>query len=1058
MTGEPRSAKEVFLELVELPEEARKVRSAELERDAPALAARVRSLLEAHARARTLLPGGRPPGPPARLETGQLIGDYELLEIVGEGGAGVVYRARQVSLDRVVAVKVLRAGRFASEGELARFRAEAELAARLDHPRIVPVFEVGQLDGAPFFSMKFVEGQSLLSRAEEFDGDYEAIAGLVAEVARAVHHGHQRGVLHRDLKPSNVLLDPARRPYVADFGIAKRLDAHGPRTFTGSFRGTPSYMAPEQAAGREVTVRTDVYALGGLLYELLVDRPPARGESLAEVLREVAEVEPPRARSLRPDVPRDLETVATRCLAKDPARRYGSAEELARELERWLAGEPIEARPVSWPERAWLFARRRPLVASLGATVAILLAALAIGATLTSVRLGEHLARAQDAEEIANERLRASLLAGARLHRTSRVPGRRAEALAMLREAAHLRAGPDLVDEALAAIVLPDLELEREWSAEGGAFVLAFDPSGAGFVERTAEGGLAHVDAAGERRPFADSQGSYPWVSVLGRGARRLTLKRHPLAGAADVRIEVWDLPSGTCVLRLAESLAGRAAALDADEDLLLYGNEAEELVLVELATGAERARIPLGSRAHEIRLDPAGERVALALESGRIELRRAADAALLGALQTPAPVYTIDFLPDGRRILSGSADSTLRLWDVEKGELLLERVAHQAEVVHVRASPDGRWWTSYAWDETAILWDAQSGEGLLRASARPLEFSDDGKRLGFSTSSGYGRWRLAGGEALAEHFGHRGKSPTGIDVSPDGALLASSGPDGVLLRRLADGGGLVDLGGEEVRGVRFAPDGALLVAHGIVGLLRFEGAAGPARTLLAGRCTSLDLPRDGAWIAAVLDGGLVVLDERGRERARGALPPSPHRLAASGDGRWLACGNWQGVGAWLLDPASGALLRDLAPGERGVELAFDPAGGRLVLATGREYRVLRAPGFELEWTIPRELELAARPGTSVFAPDGRTLALSLTHRRIGLVDATSGQLLARLEPADPQPLSELRFSPDGLRLVAGTQTRRVEVWDLAALDRALEAAGLGNLTPVLGRVAHAAR
>ncbi len=1051
MTSEPRSAKEAFVELLELTEAERAAELGRLEGEAPEIATRVRALLAAHARAQGLLPDEARSGPPTRLEVGRRIGDYELLAVVGEGGAGVVYRARQVSLDRVVAIKVLRSGRFASESELARFRAEAELAARLDHPRIVPVLEVGQLDGAPYFSMKYIEGRSLMERAGEFAQDFEAIARLVAEVARAVHHGHQRGVLHRDLKPSNVLLAPEGRPYVADFGIAKRLDERGPRTFTGSFRGTPAYMAPEQAAGREVTVRTDVYALGGLLYELLTGRPPAGGDNLAEVLREVAEVEPPRARSLRPGVPRDLETVAAKCLAKDPARRYGSAEELARELERWIAGEPIEARPVSWLERGWLFGRRRPLVASLAATVAILLAALAIGATLTSVRLGEHLARAQDAEEVANERLRASLLAGARLHRTSCVPGRRAEALAMLREAALLRADGDLVDEALAAIVLPDLEIEHEWPAEEGAWVLAFDPDGQGFVQRTPEGGLAHVDGAGRRRVFADSVGDFPWVSVLGRGARRLVLKRHPLAGATRVRIEVWDLPSGTCVLRRAESLAGRAAALSADEQLLLYGNDAEELVIVELASGTERARFPLGSRAHEICLDPAGERVAVALDSGRVELRRTDDGELLGALENPAAAYAIDFLPDGRRLLCGSGDAALRLWDVEGGDLLLERFAHQAEVVHVRASPDGRWWISYAWDETAILWDAQSGERLLTASARPLEFSRDGKRLGYSTSSGFGLWRLAGGEALAEHFGHTGKSPTGIDVSPDGALLASSGPDGVLLRRLADGGGLVDLGCEEVRGVRFAPDGALLVAHGGAGLVRFEGAAGAGRTLLAGRCTSVDLPRDGSWIAAVLDGELVVLDAHGRERARGKLPPSPHRLAASGDGRWLACGNWQGLGAWLLDPASGAFLRDLAPGERGVELAFDPAGERVVLATGREYRCLRAPHFELEWTIPRELELAARPGTSAFAPDGRTLALSLTHRRIGLVEVATGRVLARLEPADPQPLSELRFAPDGQRLVAGTQTRRVEIWDFAGLERALERAGLGALTPVLG-------
>lgn len=1050
MPEAPRSQKQVFLDLLELEEAAREV---ELERLAaqPELAQGVRALLAAHARARTLLPGGGLAGPPARLSTGQRIGDYELLEVVGEGGAGVVYRARQVSLDRIVAIKVLRSGRFASAGELVRFRAEAELAARLDHPLIVPVFEIGELDGAPYFSMKLIEGASLAERVSDFAGDFAASAKLVAEIARAVHHGHQRGVLHRDLKPSNVLLDAAGRPHVADFGIAKRMDERGPRTFTGSFRGTPAYMAPEQVTGREVTVRTDVYALGGLLYELLTGRPPVEGQGLAQILRGVQELEPPPARSIRPNVPRDLGTIAQKCLAKDPARRYGSAEELARELQRWAAGEPIEARPVSFLERAWLFGRRRPLVASLMLTVAVLTATLAVGATLTSVRLGEHLTRAREAEDVAKERLRATLLAGARLNRASLRPGRRSEALGLLREAALLRSGPDLLDEAIACVALPELVVEREWLGREGSLAIAFDARLERQILRAADGRVS-VQGPGEHAQILPgSAGPRPWVGAYSQDGTLLALKRHARHDREEPLLEVWDLARGSLLLRRAEAVSGRALAIDPGGGMLAYGTRDAQLVLVDLPSGRERARIPLAGDAHELRFDPRGARLALASAAGFVELRSGSSGALEQTFEHGSIVYSLDFCPDGRRLLTGGGDFGVHLWELESGAHLQRLDGHQAEVVHVRASPDGRWWISYAWDETALLWDARSAERLLAASAKPLEFSADGARLAFTTSDTVGVWKLAGGEAVATLYGHEGKSPITLDVSPDGASLASGGPDGVLVRALGSGQVAARLDVPAVKAVRFDPAGNLFVASEEQGLLRFaQGARAAPELLFPGRCPAVAIPDTGAWIAALVGGEILLLDPAGELRVRSAGHMGLHRLAASADGRWLGGGNWQGEGALIFDPESGAVLTDLAPGERGVELAFDPAGERIVVATGRAYRIHRGGSFELEREIPREIDLAARPGAAAFSPDGRILALALTHRVVSLYDPERGEPLARLEPPLPQPLSELRFTPDGTRLVVGTQTRRVEIWHLAGLAEALRGAGLGALADPL--------
>ena len=317
-----------------------------------------------------------PAPPPAAL-----LRDYELLEEVGRGGMGVVFKARQRNLDRIVALKMIRAGECPGEEERQRFDREARVVARLQHPHIVQVHEAGQADGQPFLALEFVEGQSLARRLGGTPLPSRQAASLIAVLAGAMHYAHGQGIVHRDLKPSNVLLagapeTPPERcvPKVTDFGLAKRLDVGGD-TRSGAIVGTPSYMAPEQALGETAAIGpwTDVYGLGALLYELLTGRPPFRAEAALQTLRQVVEAEPARPRLLNPAVPRDLETVCLKCLEKEPHRRYPSAAALADDLGRWLRSEPVQARPLGSLGRAWRWCRRNPVPAVLTAAVVLAL-------------------------------------------------------------------------------------------------------------------------------------------------------------------------------------------------------------------------------------------------------------------------------------------------------------------------------------------------------------------------------------------------------------------------------------------------------------------------------------------------------------------------------------------------------------------------------------------------------------------------------------------------------------------------------------------------------------
>jgi serine/threonine-protein kinase len=342
---------------------------------------------------------------PAAPPTGKLgafprVAGYELLAELGRGGMGVVYKARQKGLNRLVALKMVLAGGHAGPEHLARFQIEAEAVARLKHPYIVQIYEVGERDGLPFFSLELVDGGSL---ARLIDGEPQPprkAAEMLSKLAHGVHYAHQNGIVHRDLKPANILLTSDGTPKITDFGLAKRLEEGGQsQTQSGTLMGTPNYMAPEQARGdvHQIGPGADVYALGGLLYEMLTGRPPFLGSTMLETLEQVRSKEPVPPSHLIPRTPRDLETICLKCLQKEPHKRYLSSGDLAEDLDRFVAGEPILARPVGSLERAWRWCRRNPRVAALAATVLVLLIAGTAISTTAAITIADE--RNQKEEE-----------------------------------------------------------------------------------------------------------------------------------------------------------------------------------------------------------------------------------------------------------------------------------------------------------------------------------------------------------------------------------------------------------------------------------------------------------------------------------------------------------------------------------------------------------------------------------------------------------------------------------------------------------------------------------
>jgi eukaryotic-like serine/threonine-protein kinase len=481
-------------------------------------------------------------------------GSYELVEEVARGGMGIVYKARQTQINRTVALKVMVAGQFAAPDFVRRFRTEAEAVASLDHPNIVPIYEVGESDGQPYFSMKFVEGGSLAQRiAKPSSISNRDAAEWVIKLARAIHYAHQRGILHRDIKPGNVLLDAQGEPHLTDFGLAKLVEKDSTLTHTMAMLGTPSYMSPEQARGeaKQLTTAVDVYGLGAVFYELLTGQPPFAGGTTVDTVRQVLDKEPRRPSLIRADTDRDLETICLKCLAKEPSRRYGSAEALAADLERWLRHEPILARPVSGVERAAKLMRRNPVTSAFSAVTLLIVAVSVVMLIRANVRIRkaqgtETVLRGQaerKAEESRLELVRLNVSTGNRLVDD----GDYFRALLWFAEALRLENGvadrEDVHRRRIAAVLRQSPSLEQFWVHDAFVRSAEFSPDGTRVIS-------ASLDKSARAWEVATGQPAFPTLAHTQEVINaRFTLDgKYIVTLDAGHSLRFWDASAGTPV------------------------------------------------------------------------------------------------------------------------------------------------------------------------------------------------------------------------------------------------------------------------------------------------------------------------------------------------------------------------------------------------------------------------------------------------------------------------------------------------------------------------------
>ncbi|MHC1766308.1 MAG: WD40 repeat domain-containing serine/threonine protein kinase [Verrucomicrobiia bacterium] len=983
---------------------------------------------------------GAPDGDSSHV-AGRQFGNYELLEEIARGGMGVVYKARQRGLERIVAVKMILVERHAGKQSVQRFRGEAAAAGVLQHPNIVAIHEIGMHEGQHFFSMDYVQGQDLTQLVGHRPLPALQAARYVKQIAEAVHYAHEQGILHRDLKPSNVLIDSATdQPRVTNFGLAKRLTSDSSLTLSGQVLGSPNFLPPEQASqGRGKVGRpSDVFGLGGILYFLLTARAPFQGESLEATIHQVLTTEPVSPRLLNPSVPRDLETICLKCLEKEPARRYATAQEMADELGRFLDDKPILARPVSRSEKAWRWCRRNPAIATLALAAAVIFLLGFGGVAWQWHRASHAAAETRVQRDLAQGHLYAAQM---KLAHAACQEGKLGRAMELLR-AQQPRPGQSdfrgfdwrflyrlcLSSSAVLAthsngfnsvdfspdgrtvacgrgdgvVELFEVETWRAvppWTAHDGIVAsLAFGGRNPPWLATVSsdDGLLKLWDVASRSVLFAtNSLRGYPGFVKLGfsPGGRFLaaSTSAHTPQGLSLNLWEVVPLPQGgRPTVRLKANLPfwGPVAFLPGERVMAVCNQPpwAFTVNLYDLTTGATTNLGPAHSDGIIcIAASPDGRRLATGssdervvvwdLERGSIE--RVFQGNLIGT-------SSLAFSPDSQTLFAGCSDQNIHVWQL--GDPARSRVlaGHRGAVGPLAISPDGRWLASTGGDGTARLWSL--GGTITTLDAAPahafttLLRPDDTRE---DATAPPGVWALA--------------------VSPDELQAAAAVSNRLALFDLPTGRILTSTvasnvfaaGRSEFRSVTFSPDGRRLAVGDDMGLVAFLDA-----THLQPLMTLTNLHAAMVPDIAYALGGAVLVTSAGF-----------------------------GMGVMLTDVASGRLLTNFHAVEEGFyplnPLAVSPDGKRVAMGSpDRAIRIRDVASGRVLATCPHKTRF---PGCMAFSPDGRWLAVADTDGTFYLWDP-SGQQPIRRRSGQAVGVTALAFAPDGT-VASGATDHTIRLW-----------------------------
>jgi eukaryotic-like serine/threonine-protein kinase len=962
---------------------------------------------------------------------------------------GVVFRARQISLNRVVALKMILAGQLASEAELKRFHAEAEAAASLDHPNIVPIYEVGEQEGQHYFSMRLIEGRSLADLMAQFQDDATRAARLMVLVARAVHFAHQRGILHRDLKPANILIDAEGQPHVTDFGLAKRVGRDSHLTLSGTVLGTPSYMAPEQALGktRHLTTAADIHSLGAILYQLLTGWAPFDMGTPFETIRRLVEQEPTRPRLLKRTIDRDLETICLKCLEKDPTRRYGSAEALAEDLERWLRREPILARRATTAWRLTKWVQRKP---ALAITLALLHLVAALG--LVGILVQWH--RAQDAQRDAIDKLRASYLAQAQAWRFSGQPGRRFTSLEALARAAAIRPSIELRNEAIACLPLVDLKPAQRWEFKLGRQRVFFSDALNRQAVGDQQGNVVVRDLPDDRQvfrvPALPGLPGPPEVRFSPDG-RRLSVS------FGRAMFQTWDLGTGQALL----FASGDRPEFSPDSQSLVTADTRAGLSVYDVATGRLLRNLASHAQFQWPSFDATGQRLAAVLTPGKTNLLvlEASSGTELARLPHNRAIHSFAWHPAGRFLAScQNSHTAITIWDVERRAPARTLEDPHAAPVSLAFSPDGTLLAAGGWDGRVRVWDFAAGRLLLSASGGGfVQFSRDGQALTVTSWARDAAWRfqVAAGSELRSLWEDRPASEGGerITFNRDGRVLAYTIGQQLKLCDPRSGRLYAVLTNPPIQNVLADPVGDGFCLSGQETWLRWplQWSEYPSR-LRIGPLQRVGPGGDLRWSAVSADGRIILAQhgpdhfhvfegETYRELVKMTdKHPGLRYQALSPDGRWAASGAWHNPTVKLWDARTGGLVRTIQTEEMS-SVAFSPDQRWLVIG-GKDYQFLECG----TWVVKRRL---ARPPMERFPPamafsrDGQIMALCPTWRSIRLLRVEDGRELATLEPPVPWNISHLSLSADASLLAVAGGTPEFHVWDLRKVRRQLSSLGL---------------